>query len=156
MTRGHILQPWRFVRFLVPYGIGFAHMLLCVVTVEAGGLTGFAPGRRGPALPSSYILLVSGKIKPQYQEVIMKDLLPVFAILAFFIFSFWGKRWAQTVFGLVLSAGIMAFFLIMAFVDRARMFPHLFFAILAAGLAWRSARSSGLLSKVGSGGSLRP
>jgi hypothetical protein len=83
----------------------------------------------------------------------MKDLLPVFVILAFFILSFWGKRWAQTVFGFVLCTGIMVFFLIMAFVDRARIFPYLFFAIFAAVLAWRSARSSGLLSKVGSDGS---
>jgi hypothetical protein len=51
----------------------------------------------------------------------MKDLLPVFVILAFFILSF--------------------------------IFPYLFFAIFAAVLAWRSARSSGLLSKVGSDGS---
>lgn len=85
----------------------------------------------------------------------MKNLLPVFAILAFFILSFWGKRWAQTVFGLVLSASIMVFFLIMAFVDRARVFPYLLFSILAAALAWRSTRSSGLLRKVGSDGSPR-
>ena len=101
------------------------------------------------------ILFVSAKIKLCYGEAVMKDLSPVFAILAFFILSFWGKRWTQTVFGLVLSAGIMVFFLIMAFVDRARMFPNLFFAILAGGLAWRSARSSGLLSKIGFGGSPR-
>lgn len=73
----------------------------------------------------------------------MKNLWPVFAILAFFVLSFWSKRWAQTAFGFVLSAAIMVFFLIMAFVDRARMFLHLFWAILAAVLAWRSARSSG-------------
>ncbi|MEM4413763.1 MAG: hypothetical protein QXD59_05765 [Candidatus Caldarchaeum sp.] len=85
----------------------------------------------------------------------MKDILPVFAILAFFMLSFWGKRRAQTVFDLVLSASIMVFFLVMAFVDRARMFPYLFFVILAGALAWRSARSSGLLSQGGFGGSPR-
>jgi hypothetical protein len=30
-------------------------------------------------------------------------------------------------------------------VDRARIFPYLFFAVFAAVFAWRSARSSGLL-----------
>jgi len=85
----------------------------------------------------------------------MKDLLPVFVILAFFILSFWGTRWAQTVFGVVLCTGIMIYFLILAFVNRVRIFPYLFFAIFAAVLAWRSAKSSGLLNKVGRGASPR-
>ncbi len=77
----------------------------------------------------------------------MENLLPIFVMLAFFVLSFWGKRWSETVFGVVLSSGVMLFFLIMAFVDRAHLYPDLFFAFLAGAWAWRSMRSSGLLRK---------
>lgn len=80
----------------------------------------------------------------------MENLLPVFVILAFFVLSFWGQRWANTPLGVVLSCGVMIFFLVMAWVDHGRLYFHLLFAILAAALAWRGARSSGLLSKFGS------
>jgi len=74
-------------------------------------------------------------------EVIMENLLPLLVILVFFGVSFWGKKWLQTKFAIVLSCVVMLFFLIMAFIDSEHKFPYLLFAILAAGLAWQKAKS---------------
>jgi 4-amino-4-deoxy-L-arabinose transferase-like glycosyltransferase len=81
-------------------------------------------------------------------EVIMENLLPFLLILIFFGLGFWGEKWLQTRFAIVLSCAVMLFFLIMALVDSEHKFPYLLFAILAAGLAWRKAKSSGLLGKL--------
>lgn len=77
----------------------------------------------------------------------MRNLLPLLLVLAVFPFSFYAKRRLETPLGILLPSAAMIFFMVMAFVDTARMYPHLFFAMLAAVLALRSAKSSGLVDK---------
>jgi hypothetical protein len=78
----------------------------------------------------------------------MENLLPILMILIFFGVSFWGERWLQTKFAIILSCAVMVFFLIMALIDSEHKFPYLLFAILAAGISWRKAKMSGLLGKL--------
>ena len=80
----------------------------------------------------------------------MENLLPFLVILIFFGLSFWGEKWLQTRFAIVLSCAVM----LMALVDSEHKFPYLLFAILAAGLAWRKAKLSGLLDKLNTKNSL--
>lgn len=78
----------------------------------------------------------------------MENLLPFLVILIFFGLSFWGEKWLQTRFAVVLSCAFMLFFLIMALLDSEHKFPYLLFAIFAAVISWRKAKISGLLGKL--------